>query len=123
LTDNLDPLLAAVKLAVARHHTVMVVCPWPLGVPPPHRNAREAGRREENFQAALTDLLRGQRSAELLHFIARHTNTLRLHHAFAELRHTFARLGVPVLCAGHEESVQLILNRLERLRVLERGVR
>jgi hypothetical protein len=123
LIDQLDPLLAAIKVAVARHHEVMVVCPWPLGVAPPDRNQREAGKREGKFNAALTDLVRGRRSAEMLQLIVRHTTMMRLHHAFAEVRHVFARLGVPVLCARHDESVQLILNRLERLRVLERGVR
>jgi hypothetical protein len=123
IADRVDPLLAAIRMAVARHHQVMVVCPWPLGVPPPDRNEREAQRREQKFQTALADLMRGRRSAEMLRLLVRHTTMLRLHHAFAEVRHTFAQLGVPVLCARHDESVRLILNRLERLRVLERGVR
>jgi uncharacterized protein (DUF58 family) len=123
IVDQLDPLLAAVKLAVARHHQVMVVCPWPLGVPPPDRNQRETGKREQKFKTALADLVHGRRSAELLQAIVRHSTMLRMHRAFEAVRHTFARLGVPVLCARHDESVQLILHRLERLRVLERGVR
>jgi uncharacterized protein (DUF58 family) len=31
VTDWLDPLLAAAKMATARHHTVLVVCPLPFG--------------------------------------------------------------------------------------------
>jgi len=93
IPDRLDPLLAAVKMALARHHAVLVVCPWPPGVPPPSRSAREADK------------------------------TQRLCRAYDDVRHTFARLGVPVTCARHDESVPLILNRLERLRMLERGVR
>jgi uncharacterized protein (DUF58 family) len=123
IVDRLDPLVAAVKMAVARHHQVMVVCPWPPGIPPPDRSAREGEKREEKFKAALSDLVHGTRSTQVLELILRHTTMLRLHHAYEEVRHTFARLGVPVLCARHDESVQLILNRLERLRVLERGVR
>jgi len=93
IPDRLDPLLAAVKMALASHHAVLVVCPWPPGVPPPSRSAREADK------------------------------TQRLCRAYDDVRHTFARLGVPVTCARHDESVPLILNRLERLRMLERGVR
>jgi hypothetical protein len=123
ITDRLDPLLSAVKMAAARHHHVLVVCPWPPGVPPPDRSARAAQKREAKYQRALQDLVRGNRSIPVLELVLKHTTMLRLHHAYEEVRHTFARLGVPVLCARHEESVQLILNRLERLRVLERGVR
>jgi uncharacterized protein (DUF58 family) len=123
IPDRLEPLLAAVRLAVARHHQVMVLCPWPPGVPPPERHAREAGRREEQFQKALAEVVAGGRAAELLHLVVRHTTTKRLHHAFDEVRHVFAGLSVPVLCARHDESVKLVLNRLERLRMLERGVR
>ncbi|MFX9065594.1 hypothetical protein ABTN38_19505, partial [Acinetobacter baumannii] len=35
LTEHLGPLLRAVKVALARHHQVMVVCPWPVDVPAP----------------------------------------------------------------------------------------
>jgi uncharacterized protein (DUF58 family) len=133
--QKVEVLAGALRRAVGRgrdnelfvllvdHHEIMVVCPWPLGVRPPDRNQREAGRREQKLNNALADLVRGRRSAEMLQWIVHHTTMRRLHHAFAEVRHVFARLGVPVLCARHDDSVQLILNRLERLRVLERGVR
>jgi uncharacterized protein (DUF58 family) len=123
IPDQLDPLLSAVKMAAARHHHLMVVCPWPPGVPPPDRSGREATKREARYQHALQDLARGNRSVQVLELVLKHTTMLRLHRAYDDLRHTFARLGVPVMCARHDESVQLILNRLERLRVLERGVR
>ena len=123
ITDRLDPLLAVVKMAAARHHHLMVLCPWPPGVPPPDRSTRETQKRETQYQRALEDLVRGNRSIQVLELVLKHTPTLRLHHAYEELRHTFARMGVPVMCARHDESVQLILSRLERLRVLERGVR
>jgi uncharacterized protein (DUF58 family) len=35
LEDQVEPLLRAVKVALARHHQVMVVCPWPPGLAPP----------------------------------------------------------------------------------------
>jgi hypothetical protein len=101
----------------------MVVCPWPPGVPPPDRSSREAQRREARYQRALADLVRGDKSIAVLELVLKHTTMLRLHRAYDDLRHTFARRGVPMMCARHDESVQLILNRLERLRILERGVR
>src|SRR5207244_483877 len=35
LTEQLGPLLRAVKVALARHHLVIVICPWPPGIPVP----------------------------------------------------------------------------------------
>jgi hypothetical protein len=46
--------------------------------------------------------------------------TARFHRAFAGLRQTFARMGVPVICAADEESVALILDRMDRLRLVRR---
>ena len=106
ITDRLDPLLSAVKMAAARHHHVMVVCPWPPGMPPPDRSPREVEKREKRYQHALGELVRGNRSAQVLELVLKHTTMLRLHRAFDELRHTFARRGVPVMCARHDESVQ-----------------
>src|SRR5262249_55493116 len=39
LPDALEPLLRAVKVALARHHRLLVVCPWPPGVPAPPAEA------------------------------------------------------------------------------------
>ena len=47
----------------------------------------------------------------------RWATTQRFHRAFHQVRRTFARLGVPVVCACANDAVSLILNRLERLRV------
>ena len=42
---HLEKLLRAVRVAPARHHQVLVVCPWPPGVPVP-------GRRHEQSKTA-----------------------------------------------------------------------
>jgi uncharacterized protein (DUF58 family) len=112
LGDRLAPLLSAVKVAVARHHQVMVICPWPPGVPLPRR--ADAARVSSTELAALAGPLRAGLNRAAI---------LRTHRAYYRLRRTFARLGVPVLCARDEDSVRLILERLERLRTQERGVR
>jgi uncharacterized protein (DUF58 family) len=122
-SDRLDPLLATVRMAVARRHHVLVVCPWPPGVPVPGRSEREKQKREAEFKTALGELIAGNRSPQVLQLILQHTTTLRLHRAYDEIHRALGRIGVQVLCAAHGDSPQLILNRMEKLRVLERGVR
>jgi uncharacterized protein (DUF58 family) len=112
LDDHVAPLLRAVRVALARHHQVLVVCPWPHGLAlPPGDSAAEgvaplpAGTAARTAGAA--DLW-GQ------------AITARFHGAYQRLRRTFARLGVPVVCAAGDEPVPLVLDRLERLRMLGR---
>jgi hypothetical protein len=50
-------------------------------------------------------------------------STLRVQQAFAHVRQAFARLGVPVVAALDDEAVGIILQRMQRLRLLERGGR
>ena len=40
--------------------------------------------------------------------------------AFHRLRRTFARMQVPVVCAAGDEPIRLILERLDRMRGLQR---
>lgn len=109
LADQLGPLERAVCLAKAKHHQVIVVCPWPAGVNAPTHRAAEP-RREK---LRLDDM----------HGLLQRFATKELHAAFASLQRAFGRLGVPVICAAERESVNLILDRMRRLRVQERGVR
>lgn len=111
LDDALDPLLRAVRVALGRHHQVMVICPWPPGLELPHdkqRRSREPSPKPLSKghppQAALWDQV----------------TTRRFHLAYQRLRRTFTRMGVAVLCAAEDEPIPLILSRLERLRSLGR---
>ncbi|MGL4553933.1 MAG: DUF58 domain-containing protein [Gemmataceae bacterium] len=97
LGDDLAPLLQAARVARARHHQMVIVQPWPRGLPVPDESRREAKR--ESVLGLLTGLL--QR---------------RMHESFFALRREFARLGVPVVCAEADEAVGLVLERMERLR-------
>ena len=45
--DELGKLLSAVKVALARHHQVMVICPWPADVSLPTRDRFTARRTAE----------------------------------------------------------------------------
>jgi hypothetical protein len=105
---QLEPLLQALRVALGRHHQVLIVCPWPQGVPLPESDLARPDDRvskprrkqgESTLRGMLTDL-----------------TVKQIHVAYARIRRTFARLGVQVICAASEESVPLILNRLERIR-------
>jgi uncharacterized protein (DUF58 family) len=112
LDDHLAPLLRAVRVALARHHQVLVVCPWPHGLPLPPGGSAQEGVAElpagAAARAASTADLWGQ------------ATTGRFHGAYLRMRRTFARLGVPVACAAGDEPVPLVLDRLERLRMVGR---
>lgn len=103
--DALGPLLRAVHVARARHHQVLLVCSWPPGMEPPPANAKLPEPLQATADAAVP----------LTRLLDRAT-TLRFHESFFRLRRTFARLGVPVLCARGDEPVPLIVDRLDRLR-------
>jgi hypothetical protein len=135
LHEQLGPLLGAVKVALARHHQVLVLCPWPLGVPLPRATGVRATSRAGAFgsrRTAVSSSTAPDHWLEPADFhalasaapgaIVQKTTFLRFHRAYHRVRRTFAHLGVPVLCAPSEESVPLILDRLERLRIQERGV-
>jgi hypothetical protein len=111
LSDHLAPLLRAVKVTLARHHQVLIVCPWPPGMPPP---GKEEDPQLKARRAAM------QRPMDRL--VAEAT-TQRFHDAFSTLRRTFARLGVPVICAQDEDPARLIVDRLDRLRTVRTGSR
>lgn len=111
LDDKIGPLLAAVKVAVARHHQVVVLCPWPEGLTPP-------GRDDELQPLSYRQLTRTPLDTAL-----RQIHRYRYHKAFRELRRAFGKMSVPVLCAAEKDTVQLLLDRMERLRGLHRSRR
>jgi uncharacterized protein (DUF58 family) len=108
LDEALAPLLQAVRVALARHHQVLVVCPWPPGVP-----------TAEEPPPAVEAVVPAASPAALLPLLDRAARE-RFHAAYRRVRHAFARLGVPMVCAATDEPVPLILDRLERLRMLGR---
>ena len=113
LSDALEPLLRSVKVALARHHRVMVVCSWPPGIPPP-RVSRE---KTEDDEMPGTDI---ETSGATVRSVLQKTTTKRFHRAFDLVRKAFGRIGVPVICAQTGDPPRLILDRLELLRGLGR---
>jgi uncharacterized protein (DUF58 family) len=111
LDDQLDPLLRAVKVALGRHHQVLLVCPWPPSVPLPDGDeGADAPVQVYPVDAGAAALPRG---------MTRLTSE-RFHDAYRRVRLALGRIGVQVVCAATEQPVALILDRLDRLRRLRR---
>jgi uncharacterized protein (DUF58 family) len=100
LTGRMEPLRRAVRVALGRHHRVVLICPWSPDIPLPDTPEVEPVH-------ALTSALAEARRALIR----------RYHRAFQEVRREFGRLAIPVVCAKQREPVQLILDRMEQLRV------
>jgi uncharacterized protein (DUF58 family) len=109
LDDALDPLLRAVRVALGRHHQVVLICPWPPGLELPLIRAASVSERVLDRSLTLATRTANQ---ELWDQVTRR----RFHVAYHQLRRTFTRMGVAVLCAAEDEPIPLILSRLERLR-------
>jgi hypothetical protein len=98
-TEQLPALERAVCVARARHHQVLVICPWPSGLALPGASAKEP--------------------QDLVQEIC----TTQIHQEFAKIQRAFGKIGVPVICAAQTDTVAWILHRMRRLRIQERGVR
>jgi uncharacterized protein (DUF58 family) len=122
---KLDALLRAVRVARARHHRVIMICPWPAGVSLPGSAdipPAEGTDRPPDL-AATSEISRlGLRVAGLsMQALFFQASSDRLRQAGRRVKHAFARMGVPVLFSPEEESVELILHHMQQLRLLERG--
>jgi uncharacterized protein (DUF58 family) len=115
LDDQLDPLLKAVRVARARHHQVIVVCPWLPGIPPPEEKVQSPNDKSPSEPEALPVGPRPP-TRELIRTVLYDATVRRYHRAFDRVRRAFGRLGVLVVRADADDSPRLILERLERLR-------
>jgi uncharacterized protein (DUF58 family) len=121
LADEIGPLLRAVKVALARHHRVMLVCPWPPGIEVPHRIAGNHTSTAKGMAADSSTILANSSAVpKAIQEAVLQTTTKRFHRAFHHVRRTFARLGVPVVCAQSGDPARLILDKLDLLRELRR---
>ena len=107
-SDRLDPLIKAVRVALARHHQVVCICPWPPDLPPPDARERKKRKRRRVDRPETEDDVYDMLEQMLEE---------RLHAAYAQVRQALTRLGVTVICAESDQSVQIILDRMDRLRV------
>jgi uncharacterized protein (DUF58 family) len=110
LEADIHPLISAIRVAGARHHQVLVICPWMPGIPVLDEKISARERSRQLRQHALDSGFRGI-EAQLFRQTAE-----RYHQAFQMLRHEFGKSGVLLVRAQYAESVRLILNRMDRLR-------
>ena len=103
LIDYVGPLgkLAhAIRVARARHHRVVVICPWPDSEPPDFNP--DVSTRSANPDDILALLKRSERA--------------RLNAAADKLRKELRRMGVPVGFSLGRESIHLVLSQAELAR-------
>jgi hypothetical protein len=124
-SDRLEPLIKAVHVALARHHQVVFICPWPPDLPPPEPTVdvslRETPLRAEREvygkkKRKRRKMDRPETDDDVYDMLEQMLED-RFHAAYAQVRHALTRLGVTVICAASNQSVQLILDRMDRLRV------
>jgi Protein of unknown function DUF58 len=113
LDEHLEPLLQAVRVALGRHHQVILLCPWPAGLELPGKEPPPPAVGQP--KATEGDKARTQR---LLSNVTRQS----YQSAYHRVRRRLGGLGVTVICAGSDEAVPLILQRIDGLRGVRRRV-
>jgi hypothetical protein len=108
LSPHWGRLLKAIKVALSRRHQVMVLCPWPFGLPMP------TGVDWPDEQSAATDPL-------IRRFFdpgraVRWIDLMRFRQAYQSLQQELERLHVPLVCTAASDSVDSVLRRIEQLR-------
>lgn len=89
-TGSLERLKRVVRLARARHHRVVLICPWP----------------DEKVQ---TELLRDSEEPDGIEQLVERAERARLSAAAHRLKRELRRLGVPVAFAADRRAIQLTL--------------
>lgn len=104
--EYLAPLLQAIRTARARHHQVLVVCPWPAGLPDPDDQIDD-WLRQHRPQAS-------QLEAEVFR-----CTISNYHAAYHRVRHALGRFGTSLIRANQHDTIKTIFDRLTRLRLAE----
>lgn len=105
LADAIEPLTAAARVARARHHQMLVLVPWPAGVPAP----TEPGKKETP-PASAEEGIRG------LTRVVRTTVHQKYLRDFSAVRSVLTRSGAVVVRIEDGDPIQLVLDRLDRVR-------
>ena len=100
LGPELGPLEKAARMARARKHHVMVILPWPTDLPGP--DDKPAPTRDKDVT---------QKAATVRDALAKH-----YHEQFRRTRRALARAGATVIRVNETDPVQVVLDRLDRLR-------
>jgi uncharacterized protein (DUF58 family) len=102
LGPDLGPLEKAARVARARKHHVMVILPWPVGLPGPDDKPAPTRDRDPTMKSATV------RDALAKHY----------HEQFRRVRRALGRAGATVIRVNETDPVQVVLDRLDRLRGL-----
>lgn len=115
IVDSAGELFSAVKVAHARHHQLLVVCPWPAGLPLP-----TSPDWPDDALTATDPLQRRFQDARLA---LRQLDLIRYRNAYLHVQAELSRAGVPFICASVSASVREILRRIERIRAAGTSIR
>ena len=92
--SELTPLMRAIRIAVARHHRVIAIGPWPV-------------RRTANASDLWLDVER-PRAADV-ESLVRHADEIRLRDAERKWRHAFLEAGASIGLLDDPQSIQIVL--------------
>jgi hypothetical protein len=135
LGRDLAQVVKAVRVARARHHHILVIVPWPADVPSPddpdgpttaaadddneptgRRNPWDIPRRKaRNDREKRAAAAMSSRRTSIV-TIVRQSLTKQYHESFKTLRRELSRVGATVMRVNDGDPVQLVLERLDRLR-------
>jgi len=125
--DDMAPLLRAAKFARARHHSVMIIIPWPADipgpdeapsvVPAPESEAPKKKKKKKGKKARLIDESTLPREIKLMPLVQA-ALVKQYHEAFRKFRRRFGQVGATVVRVNEGDAVQVVLDRLDRMRGL-----
>ncbi len=98
---QLQPLTTAIKVAIARHHRVVVLCAWPPRMEPPRTSDQNVLDRMSLLPADA---------------LARAANRQHILTSYQRLRRELGKLRVPVAAAADAQATRLVLDQLELVR-------
>jgi uncharacterized protein (DUF58 family) len=98
---DVEPLTAAIRMARARHHQVIVLLSWPADVPEPNDDPMAMTTQPVKLASLVKQVV-----------VSRHVRH------FKEIRSALARVGATVLRVDQRDAIPLVLERLEQLRAV-----
>jgi hypothetical protein len=137
LGHELAPVVKAVRVARSRHHHVLVIVPWPADVPSPddpdgptaesrggeedpagRRNPWDVPKRKPRTSRDKQERREAESRRTSLVKLVRQSLTKQYHESFKALRRELSKVGATVMRVNDGDPVQLVLDRLDRVRGL-----
>ena len=116
LGPDLAPVVRAARVARARHHHVMVVVPWPAGVPSPDEADRPPPAAAPKPKPRAWQPPRPPARPKALLSVVQAALTRQYHEAFRAFRRAVGQTGATVVRVNDGDPIQVVLDRLDRLR-------